>query len=392
MKPFEVALTWKNKDLHEILFTEFCLYNVERFKKIYGAKALPDDFMDTMHHLCFEEEIPTNRPDPCFVYWSKPSKRVCNIALEVLKDKFIDDDLRYKLNEYIAFHDANKIYMGVASRLMSDHAFQIQPLHKLLKPVLKIKLFKAEEFQNTIVFALKRLAFAYAGQLKENFNVAMYFKRQHDHKNTEEEYKDFTNDHEYLVDLDKDKILNPILLAPYKKDKIAYLKILGAWLREVLEYHREFILVPELPIAYKKAFVFLEDIQQTLVKTKMEMGEEATANQYKDKQGSTLFKTEKIVPYRIFASAEAYDLFCMWSENATMKKQIEFIYRHMSEKENPPLILVKDKEFRDWYNALETTRTKLESTTATYSNCKNEDRLLAYLLAKKMCCKETSEK
>jgi hypothetical protein len=241
------------------------------------------------------------------------------------------------------------------------------------------------------VFALKRLAFAYAGQLKEKFNGTMYFKRQHDYKNTNEEYRDFTNDHEYLVDLDKDKILNPILLAPYKKDKIAYLKILGAWLREVLEYHREFIVVPELPIAYKKAFVFLEDIQQTLVKTKIELGENETTNQYKDKQGSTIDKTEKRFPYRIFASPEAYDLFCKWIEKATMKKQIEFIYRHMSEKENPPLILVKDKEFRDWYNALKTTTIKLENTTATYNNCKNEDRLSAYQLVKKMCFKATSE-
>jgi hypothetical protein len=383
MSPKEVVLTWKEKTNPEILFSEFCFYNLESYKKSYGEANQPDDFLMTMHHLCFKEESPTDRPNACFVYWYRPSERACDIAISILTDESLDEDLRIKLQDYISFHNDNLDEMITATKLMSDYAFQIQPLDKLLKHKLKIKLFKVNEFQDKIIFALRRLAFTYAGQIKETFMNPNFLKGRYSHENKIIEFEDFTNDSEYLVGLDKNKILNPTLLTDFKEDKIAYLQILNAWLTDVLEHHKEYISATELPKAYNKAFVFLEDIQQNLEKTKNEKSPEETNQQPKERLAATPAKIEKSYPNRIFETSAAYDLFCTWVEKATIKKQIEFIFRHMSEKENPPLILVRDKEFRKWYNAQDQTIIQLETTTATYENTKNHDRLFAYQLAKK---------
>jgi hypothetical protein len=88
-------------------------------------------------------------------------------------------------------------------------------------------------------------------------------------------------------------------------------------------------------------------------------------------------------PKFIFASQKDYDFFCLLASKATTSKQLSFIFREMSEKEKPPMVVVKDKQFRDWFNE-QPFEMNLEGYTATYQNSINSDRLWAYNVAKQL--------
>jgi hypothetical protein len=52
------------------------------------------------------------------------------------------------------------------------------------------------------------------------------------------------------------------------------------------------------------------------------------------------------------------------------------------------MIVVKDKQFRDWFND-QPFYIKLDEATSTYPNAKNEDRLWAYNTAKNLYFNES---
>ena len=60
---------------------------------------------------------------------------------------------------------------------------------------------------------------------------------------------------------------------------------------------------------------------------------------------------------------------------------ISFIFKKRAEKEKPPLILVKDTPFRNWFNE-QRYEIQLENHVKTHDNAKNKDRLAAYGIAK----------
>jgi hypothetical protein len=134
-----------------------------------------------------------------------------------------------------------------------------------------------------------------------------------------------------------------------------------------------------LRMPYCKAFIFLEDIDQTIAAINTV---DANNNKVSGKKNAIIHeepnKEDDEYPKHIFLNAKAYYLFCTMIAHATIINQIAFVYRHMAEMENPPLIVVKDAAFRQWYNVQDQFQLKLEYTTVTYLNSKNADRIMAY--------------
>jgi hypothetical protein len=76
------------------------------------------------------------------------------------------------------------------------------------------------------------------------------------------------------------------------------------------------------------------------------------------------------------------------ADQATNPKQLSFIFRQMSEKEESQMIVVKDKPFRDWFNE-QSFPLKVNEATSTYVNAKSEDRIWLYNTAKKLYFNES---
>jgi hypothetical protein len=93
-------------------------------------------------------------------------------------------------------------------------------------------------------------------------------------------------------------------------------------------------------------------------------------------------------PAHIFKTFEAFSLFQTFMEKYNTAAQIGFIYRVMAEKENPPLIHVKDTPFREWFNK-ESYSIKLFEHTKTYNNAANRDRIHAYLIVKDLIIRQS---
>ena len=92
-------------------------------------------------------------------------------------------------------------------------------------------------------------------------------------------------------------------------------------------------------------------------------------------------------PKYIFNSYESYRFFQVLASQATKPIQLSFIFRQISEQENPQMIVVKDTQFREWFNQ-QPFELKLEYWTYTYDNAANSDRIWCYSIVKALIFKE----
>lgn len=86
-------------------------------------------------------------------------------------------------------------------------------------------------------------------------------------------------------------------------------------------------------------------------------------------------------PAYIFRNYKAYVLFHTIAQKMDSHTQISFLFRHMSEKENPPLIVVPNNQFVKWFNK-EQYPVDLDYTTKTYLQSVSSERLAYYNIIK----------
>lgn len=174
-----------------------------------------------------------------------------------------------------------------------------------------------------------------------------------------------------------EEFMAPTALASYPKAQREYQKTVFGWLEGQLANRKAKMKWETVPKSYQLITKLMADLQSQL-------------DQSKNKEKKATSQQEKLVkaessdeyPKHIFSDREAYQIFCNFVAHATKIIQIAFVFRHMSQIENPPLILVKDTPFRNWYNAQTQFSIKLDNTTATYPNSKNADRIIAYKILK----------
>ncbi len=378
----DLYTSWLQLKNHEIHFSEVCFQNLKAYKAIEGEVKIPDAFMFDMQALFYEEENPALGPYKAYRSVYEVSNQIANSAKKAVADKNMSNEIREKLKSYVAYHQTNKQKFFLMKRHVEEQAFQAESLRKLLKNKLKTKFTRADQFQNNLLFSLKRLSFCQAAHLKYSVVEAETEIEESEgmkHNHATEVYKDFIESEEYFIESDKQIILNPSILEPFQEEKRVYLQALKAWFLDVLEVHRVYLGLEELPVAYRKAYIFIEDLDQAIININIhglndsKVGiEKHTINQ------EELNKDDEDYPKYIFHNAKAYYLFCTMIAHATIINQIAFVFRHMSEIENPPLITIKDAAFRKWYNEQTQFPIKLDNTTATYLNSKNADRIMAY--------------
>ena len=88
-------------------------------------------------------------------------------------------------------------------------------------------------------------------------------------------------------------------------------------------------------------------------------------------------------PTHIFRNKEAYTLFHTMATKMEKHAQLSFLFRYMSEKENPPLIVCRYAVFRNWFNQQDYL-IELETITKRRSDATNNDRVFAYRLTKEL--------
>lgn len=98
---------------------------------------------------------------------------------------------------------------------------------------------------------------------------------------------------------------------------------------------------------------------------------------------------EQDFPRYVFKTYEAYQLFHDYAQRMDIKTSVNYLYRRMHEKDN--LILLKDTEFRAWFNDQD-YQVKFYDSTLTFSRSHNPERqVLIDMLYEKYGIKQTSK-
>lgn len=165
--------------------------------------------------------------------------------------------------------------------------------------------------------------------------------------------------------------INPPLLLGNEEKKKQYKKVLGTWLLAKLEeriyqYRLDKLDLPEPYLLVKQTAEALFFNQKTTIEIE---------NLLPEKIVTTIFNP------RIFKDGYSFQLFEKQNRADIKTTDLSFLYRKMAEKENPPLILVRDKEFRDWY-AKEYNPVLVRSFTKTFDRAFSKERNDAYERAK----------
>ena len=101
---------------------------------------------------------------------------------------------------------------------------------------------------------------------------------------------------------------------------------------------------------------------------------------------TTITETEsKNYPTHIFRKYEDFQLFNSMMQNSPKADEIGFIFRTMSETENPPAIVVKETAFRKWFNEESGYKMELNNPIKTLSRIKDlSGKQLKYKLQKQL--------
>lgn len=174
--------------------------------------------------------------------------------------------------------------------------------------------------------------------------------------------------------------LSPFHLKDNKLDMKIYHKAMIEKFREKLQDRKIHLYWSKTPNTYLFVEEFITALEQELANLNKPT---ETYNQPK----VSITTQPEDYPKHIFASQQSYDFFCQLANFATMPVQISFVFRIMSEKENPPMIVVKDVPFRSWFNN-QPHKLKVESVTSTYEKSSSNDKVWLYNTVKLLYFKE----
>lgn len=160
----------------------------------------------------------------------------------------------------------------------------------------------------------------------------------------------------------------------YTEDK-KYKNLVKQWFLHTLESKRQWWGFKELPPVYQYLW---------------EQGESWSPDPipvyhglFSDKTTEFSYTAPQIkYPTHIFKDERAYQLFHTLAQELKSHTSLSFFYRKMAEGENPPLILVRDVMFREWFNSMD-YQCKLSKSTRTLQESTNEERELIYKMAQK---------
>lgn len=159
---------------------------------------------------------------------------------------------------------------------------------------------------------------------------------------------------------DIDYFLNPALIhEPFELAK--YQEVVKAWLNKINQDLKYKLTLPAIPPI---ALWLIAEIENRKSSLNLEI-------------------ETKDYPKYIFTNYKAFDLFDTLAKEMTTHPQISFLFRQMSEKEKPALIVVENSDFVKWFN-LQNYNLTLDYPTKTLEQSKTDDRIMAYAIVKKL--------
>ena len=166
-------------------------------------------------------------------------------------------------------------------------------------------------------------------------------------------------------------LINPPLLLGFEEKKKQYKKVLGTWIlakldERMLKYRLNNNNLPGAYILVKQTGEALFYNQKTTIEIERSLPEKPAATNFNP---------------RIFKDAQAFELFEKLNTSEINATDLSFLFRKMAEKENPPMILVRDKEFRDWYAEIYNP-VLVQNFTKTFARAYSKERYGAYESAK----------
>ncbi len=175
---------------------------------------------------------------------------------------------------------------------------------------------------------------------------------------------------------------DPSTFQEFPEDKVLYLKTLKTWLIKKLDSRRIKLGFEELPPPH----AFIERYAFSLTETP-KITTTIEDNQDEINKIEVIAEAVPDYPRFIFKDYKSYAFFNLLARHYQSKVQLSFLYRKMSEKEIPAMIVVKDTPFRKWFNTTEHI-VKINSTTDTYDKAKNDDRIATYKISKELFFKD----
>lgn len=194
-------------------------------------------------------------------------------------------------------------------------------------------------------------------------------------------YEDYINNEcQGFIGFNFDYYKSPPIYEADPKEKENYLRFLKAWFLEYLQNHKILFGWDMFPNEYNKLIIYANSL--------LPLTEKLLQSEIMQPIPTT--KSVQVIDYptTIFLNQQAYQLFKQLMEYFNKHATVSFVYRMMSEKEEPALIVVKDAPFRVWFNQ-QSFNLYLETYTKTYENSKNEDRIALYKMAKRLVYKES---
>jgi len=172
---------------------------------------------------------------------------------------------------------------------------------------------------------------------------------------------------------------DPITLTEFPTQKKRYLKTLKSWILKCIDERKKALFLSDevLPQVYS----FITDYAENLLELESKSKSIKKTEQVKFEDNLNLKNIE--YPRYIFKDYKSYQFFNHLASHFVSKAQISFLFRMMSEKEKPTLIVVKDTPFREWFNETEHS-VKLLYTTDTFEKSKSADRIAMYNIAKEL--------
>lgn len=166
----------------------------------------------------------------------------------------------------------------------------------------------------------------------------------------------------------------------YPDDFYAYLKAIKSWLTDALDERKKRIV--EYTFVYGSVPRFILAIDELLNPKK---NLPLTLTEPKVDEPSSKLASPTDYPKHIFSDAAAFAFFDFLVQKCTKTVQVVFLYRQMSEKENPPKIITKYSPFRLWFEKhYKDLDIVLIDKPQTYEMSKTDDRLLLYETAKEL--------
>jgi len=272
----------------------------------------------------------------------------------------LTSDLIILREEYLNFLDEISNKLERIYRLSQKVFHASSKLSEKLVTVSYASLLKMEQCDTQITQVFKEL-----DAISEVFE-----------KSFKEESEEPVLVRENFPNMDWEYFKNPFQLEGYPEAINEFIRAVIAYCKEEMYERKTKLFWTKTPNTYLVIEEFIEELKQAIAQQKGVEQLTVTVPESKNKR-------EEEYARFIFASQEAYSFFCLLASKATTPKQLSFIFREMSEKENPPMIVVKDTPFRDWFNE-QPFEMNLEGYTATYQNAINSDRIWAYNIAKQL--------